>query len=384
MNWRKYIIGGVALIVLAVSCGIFYYTKWCSTQVQGIGVSPAASPLAPTIAVFSSSFPITWNALSDMVVASTSGEITRDHYVRDYNLYNVRTGEEKPLIILSTSTVNMGPFQEFGNILVFALSENGKESVYALALDNGGLTKESEISFPDNFDFIAPDEFVYGQPSSSVPDTPIDELYDDIFLFKNGITTKIGHVLAGGEYGSVMSHSPDGKYVFVGNQIYNLASGAWQPVPKSCTGNRSAWLDNDVLVLRTIQDDGGAGPLCYYDLHTGATKTIAAAQAFAVVGDRIFYEPLWNNTGNIASEIRVYDYDTGKDSLMANDAALLLPYESGSPVGRNWLIYQPVVMEQPRCMDMGCVGGIASGSPILFNSDNGSSSPIILDGTPVF
>jgi hypothetical protein len=317
-----------------------------------------------------------------MIIASTSGEITRDHYVRSYNLYNVRTGQEKPVLILSTSTVNIGPLQEFGDMFVFAAYENGKDTLYMLALNTGVLTEKNDISSFDNFDFIAPNEFVYGQPLSSPPGTPMNEEYDDIFLSKNGTTTKIGHVLTGGLYGSVMSDSPDGKYIFVSNQIYNLASGAWQPVPKSCTGNRSAWLDNDVLVLRTLHDDSGAGPLCYDDLHTGATKMIGGAQAFAVVGDRIFYEPLWNNTANVASQIRVYDYDTGKDSLLANDATLLSPYESGSPVGWNWLIYQPVVMEEPQCMDVGCIGGVASGSPMLFNPDNGSSSPITLDGTP--
>ncbi len=380
MKKIKYIVLIVGFALFS-SLGVFYYAKWHSAQVRGINTLLTATP--PAIVVSSSSFPITWDASSDMIVASTSGEITRDHYVRYYNLYNVRTGEKKTLIILSTSTVNIGPFQEFGNILAFTFSENGKESVYTLALDTGALTKESSISFPDNFDFIAPNEFIYGQPSSSSPDTPMDKLYDDIFLSTNGTTTKIGHVFSGGEYGSVMSNSPDGKYVFVGNQIYNVASGTWQPVPKSCTGNRSAWLDNDVLVLQTVHDDSGAGPLCYYDLHTGATKTIDSAQAFAVVGSRIFYEPVWNVAG-ITSQIRVYDYDTGKDLRLIGGAMLLSPYESGSPVGRNWLIYQPVVMEQPQCMDMGCVGGIASGSPMLFNSDNSSRSPIMLDGTPVF
>jgi hypothetical protein len=378
MKRRQYVIGGIILLALIVSFGIFYYIKWYA--MRGIGAFPAAT--SPAIVVSSSSFPIIWDASSDMIVASTSGEITRDHYVRSYNLYNVRTSEEKPVIILSTSTVNIGPLQEFGDRLVFAAYENGKDTLYILALDTGVLTEKNDISSFDNFDFITPSEFIYGQPLSSPPNTPMDEYYDDIFLSENGTTTKIGHVLTGGEYGSVMSDSPDGKYIFVSNQIYNLASGTWQPVPKSCTGNRSAWLDNDVLVLRTLHDDSGAGPLCYYDLRTGATKTIGGAQAFAVVGDRIFYEPLWNTVG-ITSQIRVYDYDTGKDSLLVNGAMLMLPYESGSPVGRNWLIYQPVVMEEPQCMDEGCIGGVASGSPMLFNPDNGSSSPITLDGTPI-
>ena len=318
-----------------------------------------------------------------MIVASTTGEITRDHYVVSYNLYDVRTGEEKPLIIVSTSTVNMGPLRVVDGALVFAIYENGKAAIYKLDLNTGSLTGGDEVSSFDNFDFIASNEFIYGQPSSAPPNTPMDELYDDIFLSKNGTTTKIGHVLSGGLYGSVMSDSPDGKYVFVSNQIYDFATGEWHPVPESCTGNRSAWLGNDVLVLRTLHDDGGAGPLCYYDLHTGASKTIGTAQAFGVVGDRIFYEPLWNTPG-VASQVRVYNYDTGKDSLLANGAMLLSPYESGNPVGRNWLIYQPVAVAEPQCMDMGCVGGVASGSPILFDLNTSSSSPITLDGTPAF
>jgi hypothetical protein len=224
MRKCHYVIGGVIVaFTLAVSFGIFYYIKWHAVQVQGIDTTPAS--MLPAIVAPSSSFPVAWDASADMIVASTSGEITRDHYVRHYNLYDIRTGQERPLIILSTSTVNIGSFQVVDDTLIFAAYEDGKDAVYMLALGTGVLTKRNDISTFDNFDFIAPNEFVYGQPLSSPPDTSMDELYDDIFLSKNGTTTKIGQVFSGGEYGTVMSNSSDGKYIFVGNQIYNLASG---------------------------------------------------------------------------------------------------------------------------------------------------------------
>ncbi len=191
--------------------------------------------------------------------------------------------------------------------------------------------------------------------------------------------TKIGHLLSGGEYGSVMSNSPDGKYVFFSNQIYDVASGTWQAVPQSCVGNRSAWLsDGDVLVLRTVHDDGGDGPLCYYDMLTSATKTIGIAQWFNIIGDHILYEPSWWDTAAVSvSQIRMYDYRTGVDSLLIANALSLSPDGSHAPSDRDWLINQPV-QAKPQCMDAGCVGGVAFGSPMLFNFETRSSSPLTL------
>ena len=246
------------------------------------------------------------------------------------------------------------------------------KAFYTLNLNTGVLTDEAPIPPTlDGLDFIASGEFAYAQPVN--PSVGFNENYDNLFLFRNGTTTNLGSLPNKGLYGSDMNQSPDGNHIFFANNIYDMASGAWKPTPADCAGNQSAWLNNDVLVLKTVNDDSGQGVLCYYDLSTGTEKTLGTVQEFSVVGNDILYEPVWPTTG--LSQIRMYDFSTKTDEPLIANAQLSMPAYDPNNLG--WVLYQPVV-EDKQCLTIDCLGGAASGSLMLFNLNTNSSSPIMV------
>lgn len=293
--------------------------------------------------------------------------------------YDPNTKKIERLVETSNPNASINAPQKLaGNFLGFEVNSQGNATgsgsadFYTLNLDTGILVDEAAISSHfDGIDFIAQGEFVYTQPVN--PSAPFNEYSDEVFLFRNGTTTEIGHISNPGLYGSDMSHSSDGKYLFFANNIYDMTAGVWRPVPAGCAGNQSAWLNNDVLVLKTVRDDSGVGPLCYYDLSTGAEKTIGAAQWFSVAENDIFYEPVFTTTN--LSQIRIYDFAKKTDKTLISNAKLSM--REYDPNNWGWVLYQPVVNDR-QCFTVDCLGGTASGSLMLFNFGTGSSSSIMV------
>jgi hypothetical protein len=247
-------------------------------------------------------------------------------------------------------------------------------SVYMFDLASSTLTKEIDIGgggawFVDNLDFIAPDELVYTEASASSTMLDNDE---HVFLFKNGTTTQIGSISNPGEYGSTLSSSPDGTHLFFAGKIYSMAAQSWTPVPEKCKGPESAWLNNDVVVLKW-ESDYNEGDICYYNINSGMEGDVGLAEGFNVMGGDIFYmDPAATLAGLF--QIWQYDYPTHVARIISPQARFW-SYYNDDMNGFPGVVYQPVV-SSGTCFTLDCFGGIASGSLMIFDPATGSSTSL--------
>ena len=249
-------------------------------------------------------------------------------------------------------------------------------SVYVIDLASNTLIKKADIGgspwFVDNLDLISPDEFIYTEVNVGAN---ANDNHEPVFLFDNGTTTEIGSIATYAPYGSVVSHSPNGKHLVFSNEIYSIATGLWKPIGGKCAGVQSAWLNNDVVVLKGMSD-GGLGELCYYDITSGKETTIGLAEGsgFAILGNTIIYEKT-AAAQPMLLQIWQYDYGTGADHIIVPNASLYYQFNAND-LGR--VVYQSVVASE-ECLDLGCIGGLASGSMMMLDPATGSSTPLILN-----
>ncbi len=291
--------------------------------------------------------------------------------------YDVATGKALQIAAINASTSVFNGQRIGDDTIGFEVGQaysNETSSVYMLDLASNALTKEADIGgngawFVDNLDFVAPGEFVYTEASET--STMIDN-YESVLLFKNGTTTRIGYISNPGEYGSTLSSSPDGKHIFFAGQIYSMTAKSWTSVPKKCQGPESAWLNNDVVILKW-ESDGNSGDICYYDIHSGTEGDVGPAEGFNVAGNNIFYMHFGTTSAGLF-QILQYDYATHAARVIIPNARLWSYYHydmDGSP----GVVYQPV-MSSGTCFELDCLGGIATGNLMMFNTATGSSTPL--------
>ena len=299
--------------------------------------------------------------------------------------YDLNTNETEqipaPFITPSSSIVHE---QRLGDgLLGFDVAAHGwdsSSSVYILDLKSGEAAKKLDIA-PNtgmqSFDFISPDEFAYTESENVTSGlAPVD-----IFLVASGTTKQIGMGSAMIPYGSIVSHSPDGRYIFFAEQIYDIRTGRWQAISKGCSGNNSVWLNDNIIVLDSMNDGGSR--LCYYDM---ASKTqtmivpLPGVMSFGILGNRIVYSHASTSSIGAPFEISAYDVSTGSSTVLIKNA-LMMPY-SGRDLGNlEGIVYQPLVAVNP-CRDLGCYGGSATGSLMLFNPRTESSAPLMFQSPP--
>jgi hypothetical protein len=291
--------------------------------------------------------------------------------------YNIAAANTRQIATVSASSSIFNGQRVGTDTIGFQVGGTGAyttSSIYILDLASNILTKKADIGgsswFVDNLDFISPDEFVYTE--INVNDTGIAN-QEPVLLFNNGTTTQIGYIPNLPVYGSVVSHSPDGKHLAFANQIYNMATGSWKPINGKCVGVQSAWLNNDVVVLKGMSD-GGLGELCYYNITSGkeAIIDLAEGSGFDVLGNTVVYEKT-AATLPMLFQIWQYDYDTNVDRVIIPNASLYYEFNANNLAG---VVYQPVVVSK-SCGDPDCFSGVASGSMMLFNPATGSSTPLI-------
>jgi hypothetical protein len=237
------------------------------------------------------------------------------------------------------------------------------------------LTREADVGgdagwYVDNLEFVAPGEFAYTEASTTAG---MVDNYDRVFLFKNGTTTQIGYISNPGEYGSTLSSAPDGRHLFFAGQIYNMAAGTWTPVTGTCKGPESAWLNNDVVVLKW-ESDYNAGGICYYDITSGAEgDVVGVMNGFDVMGGTILYMDTASTLPGLF-QISQYDYATRTAQIIIPNARLWSYYHYNMD-GFPGVVYQPMV-SSGTCYTLDCFGGIASGSLMMFDPATGSSTSL--------
>jgi hypothetical protein len=247
-------------------------------------------------------------------------------------------------------------------------------SIYTLDLASNTLSKKTDIGggswFVDNVDFISSDEFVYTEINVS---STTNDAHEPVVLFNNGTITQIGYISNFPEYGSVVSHSPDGKHLVFANEIYNMATGLWKPIGGKCAGVQSAWLNNNIVVLKGMSD-GGLGELCYYDITSGEEVTIGLAEGsgFDVLGNTVVYE---KTAAAQPMLLRIWQYNLGTHAarIIVPNASLYYEFNANDLAG---VVYQPMI-SSGTCLTLDCFGGIASGSMMMLNPATGSSTPLI-------
>jgi hypothetical protein len=253
---------------------------------------------------------------------------------------------------------------------------NATSAVYVLNVASSTLTKEADIGggswLVDNLDFITPGEFVYSEMNMS--STMVDN-YEHVFLFNNGTTTQIGYISNPGEYGSVMSIAPDGKHLFFANQIYSMTTGTWSPIVGTCKGVQSAWLNNNVVVFKRL-DDWDVGDTCYYDITSGKEGDVGLTEGFVVMGNNIIYE---TNSTTTPSLFQIWSYDYGtRTAHIIVPSGQLYPYYEFNMNDLAGIIYQPTIASG-TCMDLGCWGGTASGSLMMVDPNTGSGTSLMFN-----
>lgn len=303
--------------------------------------------------------------------------------------YNLNTNETEqipaPFITPSSSIIHA---QRLGDgLLGFEIAVEGWDSplsVYVLDLKSGEATKKLDIA-PNtgiqSFDFISPDEFAYTESENATSGNMPPPV--DIFLVASGTTKQIGTGPAMIPYGSIVSHSPDGRYIFFAEQIYDTRTGRWQDIAKGCSGNNSVWLNDNIVVLDSMGDWGSR--LCYYDM---ASKTqtmivpLPGVMRFGILGNRIVYSDPPTSSISIGApfEIAAYDVSTGSSTVLVKNALMML-YDGLDLGDLKGIVYQPLVAISP-CQDLGCYGGAATGSLMLFNPRTESSAPLMFQSPP--
>ena len=291
--------------------------------------------------------------------------------------YDITAGKTRQIAAINTSSSIFNGQRIGSSTIGFQVGGTGAyatSSIYTLDLALNMLSKKADIGggswFVDNLDFISPDEFVYTE--INVDDTGIAD-HEPVLLFNNGTTTQIGYILNLPEYGSVVSHSPDGKHLAFANEIYSMTTGAWKPIGGKCVGVQSAWLNNNVVVMKGMSD-GGLGELCYYDITSGKEVTIGLAEGsgFDVLGNTVIYEKTAQALP-ILFQVWQYDYATGVDRIIVPNASLYYEFNANDLAG---VVYQPLVVAK-SCGDPDCFSGVASGSMMMFNPVTGSSTALI-------
>ena len=152
-----------------------------------------------------------------------------------------------------------------------------------------------------------------------------------------------------------------------------MATGSWKPIGGKCVGVQSAWLNNNVVVLKAMSD-GGLGELCYYDITSGkeVTLDLAEGSGFDVLGNTIVYEKT-AQVLPILFQIWQYDYATNVARIIVPNASLYYEFNANDLGG---VVYQSVIPAE-SCGDPDCFSGVASGSMMIFNPAIGSSIPLI-------
>ena len=291
--------------------------------------------------------------------------------------YNIAAGNTRQIATINASSSIFNGQRVGTDTIGFQVGGTGAyatSSIYTLDLASNTLSKKADIGggswFVDNLDFISPDEFAYTE--INVDDTGIADR-EPVFLFNNGITTQIGYILNLPEYGSVVSHSPDGKHLAFANQIFSMATGIWKPIGGKCGGVQSAWLNNDVVVLKGMSD-GGLGELCYYDITSGKEVTIGLAEGsgFDVLGNTVIYEKT-ATAQPMLFQVWQYDYATNAARIIVPNASLYYEFNANDLAG---VVYQPVIPAE-SCGDPDCFSGVASGSMMMLDPATGVSTTLI-------
>jgi hypothetical protein len=291
--------------------------------------------------------------------------------------YSFDTNAVKQLVSGSGSSSSFIHAQRIGDAAIgVEVTGNSTSSIYVIDLSSGTAEKKFDIAsgtFVDSLDFLSPDEFAYAvaatatMPGGGPPP-------DDVFLFASGTVSHIGSIVATIPYGSMISHSPDGKHIFFANQIYDITAGTWRPISSGCFGNESVWLNNDIVVLKKDSDFGGS--LCYYDTVSGVqTQVATSTEWFGVLGNRIIYTDASLQPANVF-RIFAYNVVTQRDAVLIPNAELSRPFYDLNSLGK--IIYQPM-KPVVSCMESDCLGGVASGSLMAFDPKTGGSSPLLFE-----
>jgi hypothetical protein len=292
--------------------------------------------------------------------------------------YDVATGKTWQIFATNASTSIFNGQRIGDDAIGFEVGQaysDQTSSVYMFDLASDTLTRETDIGgdagwYVDNFALIAPGEFAYTEANATA--SMIDN-YDRVFLFKNGTTTQIGYISNPGEYGSTMSSAPDGKHLFFANEIYDMATGSWIPVTAKCHGPESAWLNDDVVVLKW-ESDYNAGDVCDYDITSGTeSDVVGVANGFDVMDGNILYMDTAPALPGLF-QISQYDYATHVVRVIVPNARLWSYYHYDMD-GFPGVVYQPMV-SSGTCFTLDCFGGIASGSFMTFNPATGRSTPL--------
>lgn len=340
---------------------------------------------------------ITSNASSTEPQASaTKDELFYITDSGDLFSYNVLTGETKTLMTASTTGFYLWRGQRLDNGMLGlearAAIRGGTTTIAVLDPATGNLVNWMDFAsgtlLADNLDFISPDEFVYTQESNPAVVMPD---YENVFLVKDGKTTQIGYLLQPNfEYGSMLTHSPDGQYISFANRFYDVASGTWGG--PTCGGDQAVWLNNHVLIAQWEHDwDGNLG---YCDPASQMVELLGDVDngAFGVFGDNVIYKLNATATPygkNLLKSNQIWDYnlDTKTAKLLIDNAdfGLHIGYDLNDS---GWFVYQPVT-STGECIEGPCYyNGFASGTPMMFNLETSTSSPFIFrrptDATFVF
>jgi len=292
--------------------------------------------------------------------------------------YDIATRKTLQIAAINASTSIFNGRRIGGDTIGFEVGQAygvATSSVYLFDVASDTLTREADVGaaagwYVDNLEFIAPGEFVYTEASTTA--SMVDN-YDRVFLFKNGATTQIGYVSNPGEYGSTLSSAPDGKHLFFAGQIYNMAAESWTPVAGTCKGPESAWLNNDVVVLKW-ESDYNAGGICYYDITSGAEgDVVGVMNGFDVMGGTILYMDTASALPGLF-QISQYDYVTRTAQIIIPNARLWSYYHYDMD-GFPGVVYQPMV-SSGTCYTLDCFGGIVSGSLMMFDPATGSSTAL--------
>jgi hypothetical protein len=332
------------------------------------GATPSAEPQPAFTFLLSSSTPQFTSAKDQVFYVDQSGLFS----------YDIATGKTLQIAAINASTSVFNGRRIGGDTIGFEVGQaysNETSSVYMFDVASDTLTREADVGgdagwYVDNLEFVAPGEFAYTEASTTAG---MVDNYDRVFLFKNGTTTQIGYISNPGEYGSTLSSAPDGRHLFFAGQIYNMAAGTWTPVTGTCKGPESAWLNNDVVVLKW-ESDYNAGGICYYDITSGAEgDVVGVMNGFDVMGGTILYMDTASTLPGLF-QISQYDYATRTAQIIIPNARLWSYYHYNMD-GFPGVVYQPMV-SSGTCYTLDCFGGIASGSLMMFDPATGSSTSL--------
>jgi hypothetical protein len=173
-----------------------------------------------------------------------------------------------------------------------------------------------------------------------------------------------------------MSIAPDGKHLFFANEIYDMTTGTWSPIIGTCKGVQSAWLNNEVVVLKGLSD-WNVGNTCCYDIASGKEGDIGLTEGFVVMGNNIVYEQQSATAMSSLFQIWQYNYGTRTTHIVVPSGRLYPDYEFNMN-DLAGVIYQPTI-SSGTCMDLSCWGGTASGSLMMIDRNTGSSTPLMFN-----